>query len=85
MLYLALEKLIQEKDFNKIIMQNIIEEAEVSRGTFYKYFKDKYDLGNAYYDNYVTKNILSKYNGNNWKELTEEISKITPEIFYKYI
>ena len=40
----ALVELIQEKRFNDITVQNVIERADVGRATFYKHFRDKEDL-----------------------------------------
>ena len=52
----AFNRLIAEKDFNKITVEMIMEKAGVSRSTFYRYFKDKYDVMNANY-----KNLLDYY------------------------
>ncbi|MBE0340926.1 TetR family transcriptional regulator [Paenibacillus sp. 28ISP30-2] len=35
---------IQQKTFTKITVTDIINEAKINRSTFYKYYKDKYDL-----------------------------------------
>ncbi|MBE0334921.1 TetR/AcrR family transcriptional regulator [Paenibacillus terrae] len=35
---------IQQKTFTKITATDIINEAKINRSTFYKYYKDKYDL-----------------------------------------
>lgn len=48
--------LIKDLDFNKISVEMIMEKASVSRSTFYRYFKDKYDVMNATY-----KNLLDYY------------------------
>ncbi|MGN1094572.1 MAG: TetR/AcrR family transcriptional regulator [Candidatus Neoclostridium sp.] len=42
----ALVKLLQEKDFDKITVSDVCAEAMVNRMTFYKHYKDKYDLLN---------------------------------------
>ena len=52
----AFNRLITEHDFQKISVEMIMKEASVSRSTFYRYFKDKYDVMNANY-----KNILDYY------------------------
>ena len=44
-------RLIEEFDFQKISVEMIMREADVSRSTFYRYFKDKYDVMNANYKN----------------------------------
>lgn len=45
----AFNALIADIDFEDITIQAIIEEAEVSKATFYRYFKDKYDVMNYNY------------------------------------
>ena len=45
----AFNRLITEHDFQKISVDMIISEAQVSRSTFYRYFKDKYDVMNSNY------------------------------------
>lgn len=52
----AFNRLITEHDFQKISVDMIISEAQVSRSTFYRYFKDKYEVMNANF-----KNILDYY------------------------
>lgn len=49
-------RLISEVDFHKISVDMIMKEAGVSRSTFYRYFKDKYDVMNANF-----KNVLDYY------------------------
>lgn len=48
-LFISLEKLLKQKDFDKIMVKEIAETANVSRATFYRHFHDKYDLANWYY------------------------------------
>ena len=49
-------RLIKDKDFNKISVDMIMKKAGVSRSTFYRYFKDKYEVMNANF-----KNLLDHY------------------------
>ena len=49
-------RLIGEVDFQKITVDMIMKEAGISRSTFYRYFKDKYDVMNANF-----KNLLDYY------------------------
>lgn len=64
----AAYRLFETKHFDRITIQNILDEACISRKTFYKYFKDKYELMYMYYTSYVEENILSNYDGSNWCE-----------------
>lgn len=40
----ALSELLKEKELRKITVQEIVDKAEISRFTFYKYYLDVYDL-----------------------------------------
>lgn len=75
----AARKLIIEKGIDNITVQDILDESSVSRATFYKYYRDKYDLANAFYGEYVTENILPRYNGANWDTLLIEILTFVKE------
>ena len=46
---LALNRLIARRDMDKITTEKIVVEARISRATFYRYFKDKYDVLNRNY------------------------------------
>ena len=58
-------RLISEVDFHKISVEMIMKESGVSRSTFYRYFRDKYDVMNANFKNildyYVTPGRCSNY------------------------
>ena len=45
----AAKTLLEKHQINEITVQDILNEAGVSRPTFYVYFHDKYDVANAYY------------------------------------
>lgn len=40
----ALTALMQEKDFKDITVTDLVERADINRGTFYVYYRDVYDL-----------------------------------------
>lgn len=40
----AMAELLAEKPFLKITVRDIMEKAEIQRGTFYRYFRDKYEV-----------------------------------------
>ena len=39
-------RLFAKEDFNRISIDQIVQDAHVAKGTFYLYFKDKYDIRN---------------------------------------
>ena len=45
----AFNVLIEVKPFEDISVMDIVREADVSKATFYRYFKDKYDVMNSNY------------------------------------
>lgn len=57
----VLFSLLYEKPFSKISVIDILEEADISKGTFYKYFVDKYELAKDSVESYfflLEKNML---------------------------
>lgn len=40
----AIKKILRKKPLGKITVNDIVEEADISKQTFYNYFHDKYDL-----------------------------------------
>lgn len=57
----ALEILLMKKDFEKITVKDICEEAMISRSAFYLHYEDKYLLVESYQQEFLTKlNDLSK-------------------------
>jgi AcrR family transcriptional regulator len=43
-IYKALVELIGEKGFNAVTVSDISDRADINRGTFYKHYRDKFDL-----------------------------------------
>ncbi|MBR6479997.1 MAG: TetR/AcrR family transcriptional regulator, partial [Clostridia bacterium] len=54
----AFNALIETKGFDKITVQMIIDEAGIGRATFYRYFKDKYDVMNYNYMKFIEEYLL---------------------------
>ena len=54
----AFNNLIETKGFDKITVQMIIDEAGIGRATFYRYFKDKYDVMNYNYMKFIEEYLI---------------------------
>jgi len=61
--------LFREFPFDTITVQMILNRAEVSRKTFYKYFADKYELMELYYRSVMDDNLQKVYDGHNWEDI----------------
>lgn len=49
----AMLRLLKEKSFEKITVQNILDETPVTRATFYAHFHDKYEVAERMQEMYV--------------------------------
>lgn len=63
------KSLLQKKPFEQITVQDIIEQASVSRASFYRHYSDKYDLMNSIFVSgfkniFFDKNIGEYIDGN---------------------
>ncbi|MBR5754111.1 MAG: TetR/AcrR family transcriptional regulator, partial [Clostridia bacterium] len=54
----AFNSLIETTDFDKITVQMICDRAEVGRTTFYRHFKDKYDVMNYNYMRWIQEYLM---------------------------
>lgn len=63
-LAIALKELLEEKNFEKISVNNICERCNMNRKSFYYHFKDKYDLVNWIFD---TEFMVEETYPNFWK------------------
>lgn len=61
-LFDAAFELFITKGFIKTTISDIVEKAEVAKGTFYLYFKDKYDLRNKLVAHKTNRLFLNAYN-----------------------
>ena len=51
----ACVSLIEEKDFQKITVNEIVERADINRGTFYLHFEDKYEMMKSFENEMIEK------------------------------
>lgn len=75
----SVKKILEKKQFDDITVQDILDEAGVARKTFYRYFNDKYDIVNAYYNDYITQNIIPHRGKKNYYELSIDIYNFIKE------
>lgn len=55
-------KLMKDNKLNKLTVQKILNEANVSRSTFYSFFSDKYDVINYYFKSYADSTLNENHN-----------------------
>ncbi|TGL59926.1 TetR/AcrR family transcriptional regulator [Leptospira jelokensis] len=78
----AAYQLVKQKGYTETGIRDIVEAADVSIGTFYAYYKDKYD---------ITFEILKKYGEETYGQLAEAVMAILPtdaklsEIVYRIL
>lgn len=71
-LSIAFYDLLQGKAFDQITIEMIVKKSDVSKTTFYRYFKDKYELMNWYYND----NINTMFDGlekDSWLNTSKKI------------
>lgn len=70
----SLEKLLETKSFDEVTIKDIIDECGASRTTFYRHFRDKYELMNWVYKNQVDMFIKENSDIGSWKNMLLEIT-----------
>lgn len=56
----ATVKLMKSKEAKSLTVQKILDEAHISRATFYSFFADKYDVINYYFESYLQEKSKDK-------------------------
>lgn len=59
----AVKDLIKGQSLDKITVTDIVIKSKMTRQTFYRYFKDKYDLVNWYFEKLVMQSFRQMANG----------------------
>lgn len=72
----ALISLMQTKDFKEITIKDIVEEADLNRGTFYKHYQYKEDLLEEIIDDVIS-DLISSYREPYRGVETFEVTKLT--------
>ena len=88
-IYEAVASLIKEKDYSKITNTDIIKEANISRSTFYIYFKNKDQIFIHICDdiyNHIFSHSLKKEKHHDFsKDAPEELKHIIIHSFYHFL
>ena len=81
----AIKSLMQYHELDKITVTDIVKVSQMTRQTFYRYFKDKYDLVNWYFEELAKKSFKQMDQGLTLKEgLTKKFQFIEEElVFFK--
>ena len=66
-------KLIGDNDVDNVTVQMVLDHSEISRATFYRYYRDKYDLMNAFYKSHITSVLEQVDRGTPWPEVHDQI------------
>lgn len=75
--------LLGNKSFNDITVQNILDTALINRSTFYKYYKDKFDLAEQLSSEYIA--LSESYLSERFKEMTEDDLIIVVKKIYTHL
>lgn len=70
----SLEELLKSKSFDSITVGEISDNCGLSRTTFYRQFKDKYDCMNWVYQNKIAQIVEENSDNASWKNLVYQIS-----------
>ena len=80
----ALLDLLAEMPFEKISLTDICRVSMVSRSTFYRYFEDKYDLVNWYFQSGITRFLVELSAYSSWNALLAALETyfLENKVFY---
>lgn len=84
----AIVSLLEKKSFERITIQDISNEAMINRGTFYAYYKDKYELIESYQKEMVEAIdhlLYDNIKGENLSDLDEKNLRQVIISFFSYI
>lgn len=70
----SLEEILKTRSFDRITVGDIADNCGLSRTTFYRQFKDKYDCMNWVYQNKISQIIAENSDIASWKNLIMQIA-----------
>ena len=66
-------ELIADRDVDDVTVQMVLDHSGVSRATFYRHYRDKYDIMNAFYKSHITAVLEQGDQGVPWTAIHEQI------------
>lgn len=70
----SLEELLKKRSFDSITVGDIADNCGVSRTTFYRQFKDKFECMNWVYENKIAQIVKENSDITSWKNLVYQIA-----------
>jgi len=85
-LFDVLYSLMQKKTIEEITVGDILERAHVSRSSFYRRYRDKYELLTASYKRLMDNTFFQCMQGRSWKECSVELYHVLERhpLFFKH-
>lgn len=74
-LFESFKELAKEKQLDDISINDIVENSQISRATFYRYFRDKFDLMEQYYQHEIEMIADDLYESDNLKKMQEDFNE----------
>lgn len=84
----AIIALLERKSFESITIQDISSEAMINRGTFYSYYKDKYELIESYQESMmhdIEQLLYKNITGSSFKDVEEDHLMETIVQLFQYL
>lgn len=70
----SLKEMLITIPFKKVTVQNIVENCQMTRTTFYRHFKDKYELMNWIYYSKIQTFLDANPHVSSWKDLLDVVA-----------